>query len=80
VDDNTLAEGANVRRVRFSQLCSLGNKRVIAPLDKSLGDRVPALQEKRLREVHEGEVQLALRPSGIGEVGVILSIFIWFDG
>ena len=31
---------------------------------------VGVLEEKRLREVHEGEVQLALRPSGIGEVGV----------
>jgi hypothetical protein len=44
--------------------------RVVAPLDKSLGHLMPALYEKRLREVHEGEVQLALRPSGIGEVGV----------
>ena len=42
---------------------------------------MPALHEKRLCEVHEGEVQLALRPPRIGEVGVlILSIFIWFDG
>ena len=31
---------------------------------------MPALGEKRLRKVHEGEVHLALRPSGIGEVGV----------
>lgn len=31
---------------------------------------MPALHEKRLREFHEGEVQLALRPPGIGEVGV----------
>ena len=41
---------------------------------------MPALHEKRLREVHEGEVQLALRPFGIGEVGVlIISIFIGYD-
>ena len=44
--------------------------RVIAPLDRSLGDLMPALYEKRLRELHEGEVQLALRPSEIGEVDV----------
>ena len=41
-----------------------------SPADKSLGDLMPALDEKRLRKVHEGEVHLALRPSGIGEVGV----------
>jgi hypothetical protein len=30
---------------------------------------------KTLREVHEGEVQLALRPSRIGEVGVDTKYF-----
>jgi hypothetical protein len=49
-----------------------------APLDKSLGDLMPTLHEKRLREFHEDEVQLALRPSGIDEAVSILSIFIWF--
>src|SRR6202051_5116425 len=48
---------------------------VIATLDKSLGDLMPALHEKRLRGVHEGEFQLAFRPSRIGEVGVDTKYF-----
>ena len=38
-------------------------------------DRMPAFHEKRLREFHEGEVQLALRPTRIGEVGVDIKYF-----
>jgi hypothetical protein len=49
--------------------------RVIAPLDRSLGDLMPALYEKRLRELHKGQVQLALRPSEIGEVDVDNEVF-----
>src|SRR6185295_13947870 len=43
---------------------------VIASLDKSLRDLMPTLPKKSLRAVHEGEVQLALGPSGIVEVCV----------
>jgi hypothetical protein len=34
--------------------------RLIALLDKSLGDRMSTLREKRLRALHESQVQLAL--------------------
>jgi hypothetical protein len=34
----------------------------IAPLDKSLGDLMPAFHEKRLREVREGEDSTFLMP------------------
>jgi hypothetical protein len=40
---------------------------------------MPAFHEKRLREVHEGEVQLALRPTRIGEVGVDTKYFHPFE-
>src|ERR1700676_1282246 len=53
--------------------------RVIAALDKCFDDLISAFQEKRFCQVHEGEVQLALRPSGIGEVGVDDEYFHWFD-
>jgi hypothetical protein len=43
---------------------------IIAPLDESLGNLMSTLHENIFREVHECAVQLALRPSGIGEVGV----------
>jgi hypothetical protein len=42
----------------------------VAALDHGLGNGVTTLHEERLREFHEGQVQLALRPAGIGEMGV----------
>jgi hypothetical protein len=44
--------------------------RIVASLDKSLGDTMPSLDEERIGSIHEDQIQLSLGPSGIGEVGI----------